>query len=85
MSLTPAELVSRIDGFRLLEQDWDRHGALPIHPRAIEMAIGLAPVLPGTEQWAVVPTSDGGVLFASVGDMRIQIHAAPLYSLVGAP
>lgn len=50
----------RLERFRDLEQNWDGYGGHPINPRAIEIALRLAPLL---TEYTVIPNSDGSVMF----------------------
>lgn len=66
--LQPA--LERLEEFKTLREDWDSYGAVPISPKAIDIARELAAeivskhalsIRPAGYSFDVVPTPDGGV------------------------
>ena len=70
-----AGLLTSLESFRNLPDNWDSYGARAIYPRAIDVARKILPALGGLEHVWVVPTSDGGVAITAEGE-RIVIEVS---------
>lgn len=62
-------ILNTINKFRDLLPNWDSYGGRAITPEAIDIALRIAPLLPG---WQPIPRSDGGIQFER-GDDEICI------------
>lgn len=84
---TGADYVACVERFRssveriaALEPNWDSYGAPRIDSRCLDAAVKLWESIPGTDEWTLVPCSNGGVQLerhANGLDYEYMISPAP--------
>lgn len=65
--MTRLEMITAIEGFRNLGEDWDSYGAIPIREDTVQLALYISGVLPPGE-WGVYPQHDGEIWFEQDGE-----------------